>query len=90
MAVYFGAAVRTPVGNSSPLNDGAAAVLVVSEIAASELGIIPMGQVDGGDDIPRCVAHRDGDRAQPVRELLIVDRQPGRADAIEFGVQRDC
>src|SRR4029077_13602775 len=31
-------------GNSSPLNDGSAAVLVVSERAAGELGVVPLGR----------------------------------------------
>ncbi len=38
-------------GNSSPLNDGAAAVLVVSEAALAELGLTPRARIVGGSSV---------------------------------------
>ena len=44
LAPVFRKGGTVTAGNSSPLNDGAAAVLVVSERAAGELGLTPLGR----------------------------------------------
>ena len=44
LAPVFRKGGTVTAGNSSPLNDGAAAVLVVSERAAAELGVTPLGR----------------------------------------------
>ncbi|AUS78648.1 acetyl-CoA C-acyltransferase [Actinoalloteichus sp. AHMU CJ021] len=36
-------------GNSSPLNDGAVAMLIGTEVAAGELGVTPLGEVVGSE-----------------------------------------
>ena len=44
--------------------------------------------LDGGDDLARLVAHGRGDRVQPCRELLVVDRQARLEHLLEFVAQR--
>src|SRR3954452_16876576 len=42
------------------------------------------GDVDGGDDVARLRPHRRRDRAQAVRELLVVHGEPRLAHALEL------
>ncbi|AOS63340.1 thiolase family protein [Actinoalloteichus hymeniacidonis] len=44
----FRAGGSVTAGNSSPLNDGAAAVLLASESALADLGVAPLGRYAGG------------------------------------------
>ncbi|MBW4719693.1 thiolase family protein [Saccharothrix obliqua] len=47
LASAFSAAGPVTAGNSSPLNDGAAAVLVGTEAVAAELGVAPLAEILG-------------------------------------------
>jgi len=42
-------------------------------------------EVDGRDRLTARSHHRDGNRPEPVGELLVVDGDPCRADTLELG-----
>ena len=64
------------------------AVRVAQAVALDQLVHRHHGAVDGeverSDDLVRLGVDRRGDRAQAVRELLVVDRDPRLADAVEL------
>jgi acetyl-CoA acyltransferase len=92
--VFFAAARRTPIGrlrgalagavtagNSAPLNDGAAGLLLVSEAALDDLGVQPLGRYVAGASAG---VHPDVMGIGPVPATArVLDRAGWKIDAIE-------
>ena len=78
-------------GNACPLNDGAAAVVVMSDTKAADLGIKPAGadRVDRGDGSqPRDHGHGSGRGIPPGDEAGRHDHRRHRPDRDQRGVRR--
>ncbi|APU14768.1 thiolase family protein [Actinoalloteichus fjordicus] len=80
----FRAGGTVTAGNSSPLNDGAAGLLLVSDSALADLGVTPFGRYAGGASVG---VHPDVMGLGPVPAVRAVTARTGRRvadlDAVE-------
>ncbi|ASO20200.1 acetyl-CoA acyltransferase [Actinoalloteichus hoggarensis] len=80
----FRAEGTVTAGNSSPLNDGAACLLLVSDSALADLGVAPLGRYAGGASVG---VHPDVMGLGPVPAVRAVTARTGRRvtdlDAVE-------